>query len=229
MRLHCEHLEPRTPAVALQWVFDSADPWLAAREETIRAAGDSLASRLTRIDTAAATNTNTATATTTAADAYRIDVQSNPQPRALADAYPIYPPNSLTPHAGVIRFDTSRPWDVQFSLPAVTRHELAHALGVTEHNPSPGSLMYEFAPPVGAVRDVTHSDVPLFERAGWDVRPTTAIPGTIRVWGIGVQDNDTPGPDGWAYVPVNLADTAYPHHVRGPDPLGDSWSLFPPD
>ncbi len=210
MSLRCEQLEPRTPAVALEWVFEP-DPWLLAREAAIRAAGDSLASRLTR----------------PATDAYRIDVQTGPQPGALADAYPVFPPNSLTPFAGVIRFDTGRPWDSQFSLPAVTRHELAHALGVTEHNPTPGSLLYEFAPPVGAPRDVTHTDLPLFERAGWDVRPVTAVPGSIRVWGVGAQSDETPGPDGWAYVPLGLIESAYPDHTPGPDPLGDSWALVP--
>ena len=182
------------------------------REAEIRAAGDSLAARLSRPDT----------------EVYRIEVQPGPQPGAIADAYPTYLPNSLTPHAGVIRFETGRGWDSQFSLPAVVWHELGHAIGILEHNPDPNSLMRAFAPPAGTTPDVTYSDLPLFERAGWDVIPLTPHPlelGLVKVVGVGVQDGDGE-PDGFAYMTPEEAAEVYPYHVPRPDPDGrDSWVL----
>ena len=213
MTLRCEQLEPRTPAVALQWVFDP-DPWLLEREAEIRAAGDSLAARLTRPDT----------------DTYRIDVQTGPQPGALADAYPVYPPNSLTPHSGVIRFDTSRPWYTEFDFVSVVLHETSHALDVKEHNPDPDSLMYEFAPRVGFGKNVTYTDLPLFERAGWEVAAITPFPAEyeyVQVLGVGVQDGDNI-PDGLAFMTEIDRRRAYPDYVLGPGLPGSSWAYFPP-
>lgn len=242
--LRCEPLEPRTPAVTLQWVFDPADPWLAARKATIRAAGDSLAARLIPLSPLAPVD----------APFTPLDFSGQPLPSASgplpADTLRVYvgggaPAGTLavgglggyTAQAelprtwgGVIRFDTSRPWERQFDLFSVAMHEGSHAFGVDEHNPKPSSLLSEFAPPAGVTRDVDHTDLPLFRRAGWDVAPKTAFDNYdyVRVLGVGVQDGDGV-PDGWAYVKRTDAAVAYPGHVPGPDLGGDSYALWPPD
>lgn len=108
---------------------------------------------------------------------------------------------------------------------SVGRHEFGHTLRLP-HSPNPSALMHDSIPP-GVSRNLTATDADALDALGWDARPVTPFPGTIRVWGIGAQNDETPGPDGWAYVSLGLIDTAYPNHVRRADPLGDSWALFP--
>jgi len=108
----------------------------------------------------------------------------------------------------------------------VALHEFGHTLSVP-HSDDPAALMFGSIGP-GVMKNVGPTDADMFEQAGWDVEPLAAFPGSVRVWGVGVQDDSTPGPEGWAYVPLGLIDTPYPNHTRGYDPLGDSWALFPP-
>ena len=107
---------------------------------------------------------------------------------------------------------------------SVGRHEFGHTLGLP-HSDDPTSLMHDSIPP-GVVRNLTAVDADALDSIGWDARPVTAEPGSVRVWGVGVQP-DSGEVTGWAYVPLGLIDTSYPNHTRGPDPLGDSWALFP--
>ena len=112
----------------------------------------------------------------------------------------------------------------------MAQHEAAHALGVNDHNPSPGSLLYEFAPYVGEPRQLDHTDVPLFERAGWTVQAITPFPdsyGYVQVLGVGVQDGDGV-PDGLAYMTEQDRKAAYPTYVLGPGLPGSSWAYLPP-
>ena len=245
MTLSCEPLESRDPAaVLLDWVFRPGDQWLAARESVIRAAGDSLAARLTPLIPLAPLDTPFTP----------LDLDGQPLPAAAghlpADTLRVYvgsgaPAGTLAGGAaggytaqvalartwgGVVWFDTRSPWDRQFDLFLVSMHEVSHAaFGVDEHNPSPGSLMNEFAPFVGESRRLDHTDLPLFRRAGWDAAPQTAFGNYeyVRVLGIGVQDGDGV-PDGWAYIKRTDAAVAYSGYVPGPDPGGDSYALWPP-
>jgi hypothetical protein len=166
-------LESRTAAVALDWSF-AVDPWLAARESSIRAAGDSLASRLTR----------------PGVDVWPITVTTGPQPGALADAYPVWRQDEFSPSSGVIRFDTGRPWDSTYDLEHTVWHELSHAVGVLDHSDDPAGLMYPFAPYVREAMPVLQSsDVSLFEQAGWSVALPPAPP------------TPPPSADGWVPFP----------------------------
>ena len=108
---------------------------------------------------------------------------------------------------------------------SVGRHEFGHTLGLP-HSDDPTSLMQDSIPP-GVSRNLTATDADALKSLGWDAKPVNPFPGSVRVWGVGVQSDDTPGPDGWAYVPLGLIDVSYPNHTRQPDPLGDSWALFP--
>lgn len=243
MNLRCEPLEPRTPAVALQWVFEP-DSWLAAREATIRTAGDSLAARLVPLSPLAPIDTPfmpldfsgqplPAAAGPLPADTMRVYVGAGAPAGTLAVGGPGgYTSQAELPRSwgGIIRFDTSRPWDNQFDLFSVALHEGSHAFGVDEHNPKPGSLLSEFAPPAGTTRDVDYTDLPLFERAGFAVRPITPfIPyyDYVLVLGVGVQDGDGV-PDGMAFMTREEAASAYPTYVPGPAPPGTSFALRPP-
>ena len=201
MPLRCEQLEPRTPAVALQWVF-AADPWLAARESTIRSAGDWLASRLTPTSPLAPIDTPFAP----------LDLDGSPLPAASgplpADTLRVYvgggaPAGTLAvaapggytaaaalprPWGGVIRFDTGRPWEESYSLPWTTAHEIGHVFGAG-HTDDPAGLMYPFARPVGTALTLTPIDVAEFARVGW----SAALPAT---------PTPTPPPlDGWVPFP----------------------------
>lgn len=108
---------------------------------------------------------------------------------------------------------------------SVGRHEFGHTLGLP-HSDDPTSLMQDSIP-TRVSRNVTAVDADALESLGWDARPVTSFPGSVRKWGVGVQSDETPGPDGWVYIPLGLAEQAYPTDVRRPDPLGDSWALFP--
>lgn len=244
MPILCELLESRDPAATLlQWVFEP-DPWLVGREHVIRAAGDSLAARLTSLVPLAPVDTPftprdldgsplPAASGTLPPNTLRVYVGGGAPAGTLAvGAVGGYTAQTALPRTwgGVIRFDTSRPWDDEYSLFSVALHEASHAFGVDEHNPKPGSLLDEFAPPVGVIRDVDYTDLPLFERAGFTVKPITPFTSYydyVLVLGVGVQDGDGV-PDGMAFMTPEDAARAYPTYVPGPAPPGTSFALRPP-
>lgn len=236
MFVRCNRMEPRTPAVWLDLVpllgIDTAPEWSA-----VSAALTGLAARIDQQDQLPALTQPFA-----AFHAWG-SVEGEP---LLADTLRVY----VGPVSGSVEYGLGavggwqaaeplpRTWGgwVGLDLGAMRRdkidvqtvalHEFGHALGVS-HSDDSAALMFPFVGP-GLSKNVGPTDADLFELAGWDVEPVTAFPGSVRVWGVGVQDDSTPGPDGWAYAPLGLIDTAYPNHVRRADPLGDSWALFPP-
>jgi hypothetical protein len=140
-------IEPRESPVAIDWSF-APDPWLLAREGLIRTAGDTLAAALSR----------------PGVERVGVFVGTRPLPGALADATPLGP----WAGGGVIRFDTGRPWDAEFDLGSVVRHELLHVLGAG-HTADPTSLLWSYAPrqPV----EVNRTDMAELARVGWTYTP----------------------------------------------------------
>lgn len=235
MSLRCDHLEPRTPAVWLDLVplfgIDTAPEWPAVSAALTRLAA--------RIDAQDPLPTLTQPFT-----AFHVWGAADGEPLA-PDTLRVY----VGPVSGSLEYGLGavggwaaveplpRTWGgwVGIDLEAMRRdridvqtvalHEFGHALGV-DHSDDQAALM-SGSIGTGVSRNVGATDADLYERAGWNVEPVAAFSGSVRVWGVGGQDDNTPGPDGWAYVPLGLIDTAYPHHVRRADPLGDSWAMFP--
>lgn len=187
MRLSVLILESRESPVALDWLFDP-DPWLQARANTIRQAGDVLAAVVTRPDV----------------PTLRVRVEPDPQPGAVADGTPY-----TWADGPRIRLDTEYPYWDRLSLAAVVQHELMHVFGVPDHSDEPDSLL-SVPPPLQPLDKPSPGDVAALQAVGWTVTLPPDPPEEVYPY---TEEHPYVGPlvrvsipGGWAHVPPRVAE-----------------------